>query len=714
MFRYKLQITGACDMTITIVTNFNLIRFVYTLICLLLMLFTCGAALSAGETVFQGIEETILTAEDELRKEVYSKNAKIDDSNRFINLVMAKECSHHDLNRLNQELNNEKSLIEKNDPGIKFEAGFRVKSDDIDGNSHSGFAGLAWNLLNNGLLENRSRARRFSYESTIDSLRAEMDSRQEVYHCREAFIRRYFDYLKHDLLERRLRILNTCYGQIRELYFSGKVGADDLLNVELDVNRVKLLIENYELQKGGVDFTEEFKQYPLPDLFTLDFTKMIRPSEESKANNQIETLSEAVLAEKYHRLTDKTLRLYARTGISNEDNEETSNNVTVGVYFSTPINRKTRDLYPVELRRAKYRLQKEKDNAGRELERLRTGYTEKLADAVKLFYDIRITGERLRKAVIELEKSIRTHGSFTVKQNLLVYRLLQSLLKSRFDYLSAQENLYRRIVYMVSLSGASWDDASVIQAKTSVELIRGRRGDRGIYIWSRDFNHYENKFLIRVFVAKGVSTVIISASEKTDVNKLQRFIAKAASYNISTELMISENTWVLPEKWDRVENKLTRLLSYTSSVHLDIEPHVLDDYKLNRKKYTTYFLSMVEKTSALLKGKANLTISLPVSHTPDFVEKVSEYADRIYIMAYGTRNVETMGRRLKSFKRVPPDKVVLALRPDDFSTELQLEHFIDRLTEMYGITAFAFHDLGQFFHLSGTLKHLKRSGELNP
>lgn len=672
------------------------------LLVLLSVLSFVPAAYSAAEKSGPGQVDGILQlAEEELRNEISFDREAAGNTYRFLNALMEKECAGVDIHRIEREIYTEKSEIEWEDPGVRFETGYRINNEEIDGETQSAFAGLSWDLLENGFFENRSRSKRYLYENAVSEVRSKLEANQLNYRCRFEYLSEIFSRYKLERLKKMLASKSLYYEQNRILYFSGRIGADDLLKVESELKKIQLLIKRFELSYNRLSDDDEIADRELPGHFDIDFYAMLNQPKENQAYDLMAGLSQSIIKEKYGRYTDKRLRLYARTGISKERSEENSNSFTFGINFSTPIHRKTRNLYPLEVKRENYLLRKQREKRDHEIVRMGRGYREKLADTVNRLYEIRINGERLRRAIIEHEKEKKATGRNSFEREIQVTRLLNDLLESRYEYLADRENLLKRFLQLLSVADVDWNDRFIMKAEAGPVYTRGRIGKRSLYIWNRGFLEHDNTFLIRVFVAKRISEAIISASEKTDVDKLEDFIRRAASYNISTQLMISENTWVLPDKQKRLMAKLDSLRRYGTGIHLDIEPHVLADYKPHKEKYQAWFLEMIREVKGHLGRKAGLTVSLPVSHPPELVEAIGRYTDKIYVMAYGTKKIKTMERRLASFKKIPPEKLVIALRPDDFTTELELELFIDRLGRDYGYTAFAFHDLRQFFRLGG-------------
>lgn len=651
----------------------------------------------------RGINILAEMARHEIRQLQSSRQEEGQQENFLLADVMQMECSDVNLPYLESKILAAQSSAAEGDLGLRFDSGYRMRDtiDTNDSQRQHAYAGLSWDLLKDGLHANQSASRRLDCQRQISELRAEQDRHRDLFTCRDTYLLQRFNVWKHAIQKRRAEVLQNYFELTRRDYFLGYQSADKLFKIELEMRKTLEGIEKFEFQGAEVIDQDQFDDQTLPPFVELNLAELNKTIDEDPAYSKIAELSETILTEKYDPLHDKRLRLYAESDVM-KDTELGSGGFMGGVTFSTPIFRTTPDILPLELQRARAAIAKEKETLRTELTRLHNSYGEKLVDAIKMVYRQRIVGERLRQALLRLEPKNRRpeQAPDLVKDQMQVIELLQELLDVRFELIAVQEGLYRHLLHTFTVAQTGWRQEFTQLAALDFDLKRGRTGQRAIYIWSEAFGQTDNTFLVQALEAKAVTTIVLSAAKSViQGQKFADFLKLTTLHQIKIELILSDNSWIEPEKWPKAEERIKELLAVSHTLHLDIEPHTLPDYKAKKETYNKAFLELIGKIRALTGDKTGLAISLPTLYDQEFVNAIGAQVDRIYVMAYGKAAQQSMDKKLRPFANIPSDKLVLALRPDDFSSELELERFIDQTSQGLGIRAFAFHDLPQFFRL---------------
>nr|MBF0222397.1 sel1 repeat family protein [Desulfobulbaceae bacterium] len=620
----------------------------------------------------------------------------------FFPSIMQMECSDFNVHYFDREILAVEAEIKNDDPGLKFESGYSFHDGDVDNDRQSVFAGLSWDLFNDGLLENKSQSRRFEYQREIEEIRAEQLRHKDLFKCRDTFLFYSFNSVKNAIQQRKKEVLSQLYELSRKAYFLGDILADDLLKVEYEAKKTDTILNKYTIQNQQI-VSEQHNLLPqLPEILAPDLPSLIHAVETDSTYQKIAQLSEAILEEQYNPLYEKRLRFFVKTGVNENQGNLSSGDISSGIYFSTPLIRKKQDVLPYKIGRIKALLKKEQEDIIKEAARLHNAYGEKLTDAEKLFFQQQTVAERLRRSLYISQNRKNTTGTYGFDEHILVLRHLDELLDNRFEYIAVQESLYRQLLHLFTLTQTDWRQEFIAQVGLGSKMKRGRTGNRAIYIWANEFQKYDNKLIEQVFLAKGLDKAVISASKNIDRQKLDHFIELAKFNGIRTELMLSENSWVLPEKWPTVQLAVEELCKFGQPIHLDIEPHTLPDYQDKKQEYNTYFFEMIRKIRVITdEHSIELNIALPVLHNSDFVDAIASLSDHIYIMAYGKLNQEKLKDKIAPFSNIDKDKLVLALRPKDFTNELEQEEFIDVTFEQAGLTNFALHDFAQFIQMAG-------------
>ncbi|MCP3925892.1 MAG: hypothetical protein GY714_25270 [Desulfobacterales bacterium] len=616
----------------------------------------------------------------------------------FMDSVMKIEKSAVSIHKIDKKILIAESNT--NDNGIRFESGYYLTNNDFGTTKQKLYGGVSWELLEEGFFENRSKIKQKLYQKKINIKRELKEYNFNQFNYRDHYIISYFNELKYNLLKRRIQLLVDYYKHIRVAYFLGEIYANELFKVESQIIKVRSELRNYNLHRYD-EKTVNLKNRGFKKLISFDLNSVVKTIDKDPLYTELSELSEKIENEKYNNWNEKRLKFYIHTGISETDGEYDSGNLKVGVYFKTPIFSDNKKILSLKIAKERAKLRIERENTINNIIILSNNYKRKFSEAIELYHQIRTHSEKLRRAIIKLEEGKIQTGFYGFDKYLNVKKLLQELMDEKCAFIDVQENMYRRLLKIFTLSGLKWNAKLLKVVDPELDFKRGRKGKRAVYIWSKDFNKYSNEFLTRAFIAKEIKRVIISGSKNLNYRKLKKFIRTAKENKISVELMISVNSWVRPEKWERVKRKLTFLLGFSNNIHLDIEPHVLHDFKKNREKYKKYFLNLICKISKRMGGDGKLYISLPAIYRSEFINIINNSVDGIYIMAYGTKKSKTISIRISSFKEVPKEKLVFALRPGDFSSELEIEMFIDNITENNGFSSFAFHEFNQFYKLLG-------------
>jgi len=614
--------------------------------------------------------------------------------NSFLAALMESECSDYNLDYLQRQTLEAQAEMFDTDPGLKFESGYRLREGDTTDERQRLYAGLSWDLFNDGILENKSKARRAVLEQKISEIRAAQARRKELFDCRDTYLIHTFNNYKEDLLEKRARVMAQLYELSRKMYFAGDLLADDLLKVELEKARVQKRLAAYRELAGEVVLNRQiFDDRKPPRIVGLNLDRINQAVRSDPIYKELQDLSIQILKERYNPLYEKRLRLYTRAGIDEDQGSLSSGDVTGGVYFNTPLLRDRQATLESKIAQERGRIRRERQESLRHAARLYNSYNEKLGDAVNLAYHREIVVERLRRSLISLEENYQKTGGYNLRDYRLLLEELQTELGARMAFVGVQESLFRRLLHLFTLLSQGYQDDFVSKIDLKLPLERGRHGRRALYMWSKAFMANDNHFILDLLRAKGVGRLIVSAGTATDRLKLSDFLEAARLNGIEVELMVSENSWISPEKWPKVRERIDELARMNKVIHLDIEPHTLKGYKERRQEYDGLYAALVEKISARCRElDVELNVALPPSASQELVARVGTVVHNIYLMAYGSISMDGLEKRLQNFVQIPKDRLVLVQRAADFSSELAMEERLDAAWQQLPVGSFAIHD----------------------
>ena len=130
--------------------------------------------------------------------------------------------------------------------------------------------------------------------------------------------------------------------------------------------------------------------------------------------------------------------------------------------------------------------------------------------------------------------------------------------------------------------------------------------------------------------------------------KLMKFISLAKSRGLSVQLLLGENSWVYPANRDRLMaivnlfNRFNRVAGSNGfdGLHLDIEPHSLPDWKLERLKLEHYYVETLSEVKKI--SEKPVTVDIPPNYLKvsfqgrPLADKVFSIVDGVNVMAYTT------------------------------------------------------------------------------
>lgn len=619
-----------------------------------------------------------------------------DKKDEILSGLMGAECSVSDIHGADLDLLQVKSDQELSDPGLSFESSYRYNAYDDDGYRQRAYAGLSWDVLHSGLMENRSQARIYGYEKEISEIRQTGNQLLYQERCRDMLLIKFFNILKLDLLRQRQQLLDSYYYLMKKGYLQGIVLLDDLMKIEYEVKKNNATLMNYETQlplSGEEMFPFNANQFP--PLLLLDINAIVKHIETDPQFNTIAGLEKAILNEKYDALYATRLRLFSQLGAVEDNNAYEYGRGRMGVQLTIPLFNDRSVERDYAMIKSRQTLRREQTKMLLEARRLYNAYGEKINDAIGMEYKERIVAERLRRSLLLWQQNRYGNGVYDIAGYLI------ELFDVRFEALAVQEGLYRRLLHMMSLTGIGFDKQFIRYADFGSDSLRGRLGDRAVYIWSETFNNMDHGQLLDVVLAKSISRVLLSFSSKTNPDTLRKFIDAASDRGVVVELMASANKWIFPDHQQQLDAFLSKAFALTSAVHLDIEPYTLPGYKTNQQKYVDAYVQMVKKVSRYRQPGQTVSVSLPIHFAKKVIDRLDGDIDRLYIMAYNMTDPKKVAEKLRPLLLRSTAEIVLALRPSDFKDELQMESFDEVFYAATGVKAFAFHNFKTFLQLIG-------------
>jgi hypothetical protein len=259
----------------------------------------------------------------------------------------------------------------------------------------------------------------------------------------------------------------------------------------------------------------------------------------------------------------------------------------------------------------------------------------------------------------------------------------------------------KKTVLFLSFSGFIWIQGVVMGcnftgSSAQIYLEQKVQSPKGIYIWSTEFEKYENSFLLDYLLSKKIQKVYISLGPDSDLeSKATAFNDEAREKELQIELLIGNNHLVFYEnRKEDFKNMVQRARELGfQGLHLDVEPHTFDDWDQKRTEYKASYLGMLEAVYQIVnQHQLLLTVSIPHFYS-SIIDGIVNFADSIVVMAYKTTDTQTLYNRISIEKEAAGDKLLVALRPQDFQHFEHFKTFINDLYTDFQIESIVVHDL---------------------
>jgi len=642
----------------------------------------------------------------QLLNDIYGRLTQAPVSNDYfsINDIFRVTCNDFNGERsLEGEILREESNQKAKISGLELRGGYNTEplaeGTDDEGSLERGRGNLelSWDILKQGYRQNRLRAKAQAYKARQEDLRHELVLLTERNRCRSYGVAKMFGPMLIRLLQLKLQLMEPVYRVERRAYFKHWSFLDDYMISEQDLlltkHELNILLSDPYYDNGPV-------MQSSPPILDVDLAVLIASV---RADNRFEEIfsaeKESLKMEHAADIRD-SLRLYVRKDFDIGGDDQSQDDIIAGVRFRVPLYLRKNNVVQLKIDRA----ERDKKSILRErIARIRNAHAalqEQLQRTIRQQYRQARSNERLRRTLLQL----RNDNDWPITTAITRMR---TAIEARIELVRAKAELYRRISDMFLVAQIPFDAELIQVVPLRPDRVRGRYGKRSIYIWSDTFNKLENRDLFAFLEAKQISSVLLSAGQKTKEVKLDQFLHQHADKSMSVELIVGDNSWIFTENHRKAIARSVLAAERTGHLHLDIEPQAMPGYEKHRQTYLSLYVKLLKEIKSALMDRT-LSIAVPFHWPEEIYEELSGVADKLCVMVYGTDNVEVLIRRmLPILKTVPADKIVVALRADDYKDEWAIEQTIERIVAETEIDRFAIHALGSFIKKTASLYEIE-------
>lgn len=583
------------------------------------------------------------------------------------------------------------------DFGLGLEAGVRgdFADDPADEGFPGAYVGLSWEVLQSGLFENRKLTDLYRIRSEAAMLESQVEELREANRCRALAGSLAFAPLARTLLDQKAEAVGLLTDAYREAYLSGFGDLESVLAAEQEAARTESEIASLDaLRRLELDSLATVRAFP--PAVDLDIQALLARHGATGPQYDLVQLREQEIRLQ-RRVDSRTrLRLYMRYGVRPRDNGPDANGFVGGVVFRMPLFQGNNAGVEAEIEAARRRTGFDTDGRREAMLSAHARFRDRLSTSIRRHYAYLESYERVRRSVARWR--VEPEGADLAE----ALDRLVALHNAALDRSLALRDLYGAASEVFVAAQQPFDVSLLRPMDLPDTGYRARSGGRSLYVWSSAFNQYANEYLIELARAKGFSRLAVSAGRAAQADKLARFRDAADDAGIRVELTLSTNAWLTPEGRDAVGERISGLDTEGVDVHLDVEPQMLDSFRENPDSLLEAWLDVVARAREALDPSSALTVSVPVWWPTEIYARAAESADLLYLMAYEEPDATVVARRVQPIAdTVPADRLVLALRAQDFETEWDMDLVFAHVAASTGIRAGAVHDLSRFMTLIG-------------
>ena len=552
---------------------------------------------------------------------------------------------------------------------------------------------LGMDLLSSGLLSNKNKAKIKQNELEIMRLNAPEDEKQVDRYLKWHNIIYQFNLKKIEVLKSRQKLAQERVDVASKLNYLKFVSQKDLISTISSHAEIKSMLNIYQSYNEQLSSEINVKAqtdtfFPLLDInYSYSYKLMSLDEPDSVSSLLIENLN---LADK--AVNDIRVRPYVAYNWFDlvSSNPDYRNYFSVGVTLAAPLNFNTKN--KSNLRDAKANLALTPAGSSPEIQQ----------DVLNQFYEFRYKLKQFtslyhkRKYYEELirQEQVKHDISPLTFNPISALTLLDNLMKIDIELLDLKQQMYLKLLNIHTdlpySSAQQLFKTSDLKKKSKTALGH----QNSIYIWSSSVKAHPTHVISHYIELNPYTRATISLNRNQEARqKTFKLIDALHEDSIEVEIMIGKNSLInggFSEYMKELEVNVN--WEQINGLHLDVEPHVKDDWHQNKPAYLKKYHDLVKEARAYCDARnINLGVSIPTHYPEEDIRKIFEVVDRVYFMCYENVKTDFIVRKTNKY---PVEKTYIALRTNDFKDRLDMENKFKELNKTTKVAGYVMHDFG--------------------
>lgn len=315
--------------------------------------------------------------------------------------------------------------------------------------------GLEWQLLNEGWLGNRAKARNLENQRKLEELKYSLNKNDQRLYFRYNVLIYLFNEAKITLLKARLAQLNQQIELLYKVYFLKGILYEEIIEVKSKIEEANVQLANYQDYNHWVEKTLDIinlkNKYKIDDLPVLmvDLDFLLEDESKSQLIDSIANLEKDIALKNQKGINDISLRLqlYQNMGFKNDLVSIDRSFASVGFGFSIPTeifyNKKSKE--KLSYARLQERLKfnnYEQLNTSSEIINYHYEYSYKLKTYMQFIHKEMLYREKIRVEVVSQKNYLDIYRSLRILRYMDVLRNIQ------LEVLDLKQQMYLLLLKM--------------------------------------------------------------------------------------------------------------------------------------------------------------------------------------------------------------------------------------------------------------------------
>lgn len=559
-------------------------------------------------------------------------------------------------------------------------------------------AGVTWDVLHAGYLNNRYKAKSLEIENELAVMFPYDRSRDVAFTQRWNLTLYLFNLHKIALLNERELLVKHLLTQEQALFHQKYITYEHLLTCETryaEILSLKLIYEKFNdrLAQAYALGPDTLTNWQLP-LLEADYVYLTQGSLPAYIDSAYRKIDEKLQLD-YAFINEISLSPFVRYNYYDIANGPSNNRsfVSAGVNMGVPLafrKKEKEELIKLEGEKTREQLLFREENGSKEL------LTEYYEYEYKLKQYVSFHQKRLRFIELLRQETARFRIDPVNFNPVKALELYDDVLSIENEMIDLKQNMYLKLLRIAERKGEQRIDAYCRVIELPDHLESYFREEKSVYVWSKAYAAGNPAFLSEYirFQQFGRAALSVGSLNETRTDALA-LAGELNKIGISTEILVGSNKITPQNIISVLEKALGGNDSLFAGIHLDYEPHTLDDWDQRKVQYLNDYQKILTLASDFCKKRGlQLRISIPLHYPAENVLSFMEYCDAVVFMAYENIKMGHLLNKLSPFSEMG-NKVFIALRTEDFKSRNDMEMFLKEFSATSGFTQFYVHDVAR-------------------